>query len=348
MLWPWFPIRHSHWRPSMRCSRRMRAGWSICDQWGWWGSGVRWDRRSPERRRGHWSWSLPCLKENQWCHGMETRYASLALCDDNPPVTGGFPSQRASDEELWPPERRRGHWSWLQPCLKEDQWRHDMEALYVSLALCEGNPPVTGGLSPVDSPHKGPVMRGLTTRRCRGYWSWSCLQTQERHQRIRNAARAWKCFPHYWLFVWGNHRALVESPRSGRRIGHCDWSLKERPQWDVWRGGYMFSERSEVTASRSQVIHEEDQHIRVTSHMSIMRHHDVHVNDMSIKSHSPATELFVEKNVQTNYQENVKAPRCWHLWEGWGSVTKGQRFVNRLHDLILSWTVLNTLFTMAR
>ena len=35
-------------------------------------------------------------------------------------------------------------------------WRHAMETLSASLALCEGNPPVTGG-----SPHKGPVMTSV-------------------------------------------------------------------------------------------------------------------------------------------------------------------------------------------
>ena len=29
-----------------------------------------------------------------WCHQMETFSALLALCEGNPPVTGGFPSQR--------------------------------------------------------------------------------------------------------------------------------------------------------------------------------------------------------------------------------------------------------------
>ena len=42
-------------------------------------------------------------------------------------------------------------------------WRHDMEALSPSLAFCEGNPPVTGGLpvSPVDSSCKGPVVQSF-------------------------------------------------------------------------------------------------------------------------------------------------------------------------------------------
>ena len=36
-----------------------------------------------------------------WGHDIETLSALLALCVGNPPVTGGFPSQRASNVELW-------------------------------------------------------------------------------------------------------------------------------------------------------------------------------------------------------------------------------------------------------
>ena len=35
------------------------------------------------------------------CHCMETFSALLVLCEGNPPVTGGFPSQRASNIEPW-------------------------------------------------------------------------------------------------------------------------------------------------------------------------------------------------------------------------------------------------------
>ena len=36
-----------------------------------------------------------------WRHGMGWRSAFLALCEGNPSVTSGFPSQRTSDAELW-------------------------------------------------------------------------------------------------------------------------------------------------------------------------------------------------------------------------------------------------------
>ena len=35
-----------------------------------------------------------------WRHVIGTLYTFLALCEGNPPVTGGFPSQRASNVEL--------------------------------------------------------------------------------------------------------------------------------------------------------------------------------------------------------------------------------------------------------
>ena len=34
------------------------------------------------------------------CYGMETPSTKLALCEGNPPVTGGFQSQKASDVEF--------------------------------------------------------------------------------------------------------------------------------------------------------------------------------------------------------------------------------------------------------
>ena len=36
-----------------------------------------------------------------WRNDMETFSALLAFCDCTPQVTGGFPSQKASDEEIW-------------------------------------------------------------------------------------------------------------------------------------------------------------------------------------------------------------------------------------------------------
>ena len=39
--------------------------------------------------------------ESWWSYDMEMLSTLLALCEGNPPVTSGFPSQRASNEKLW-------------------------------------------------------------------------------------------------------------------------------------------------------------------------------------------------------------------------------------------------------
>ena len=49
----------------------------------------------------HWTWFTyfhyrVWMKYLIWCHHMETLSALPALCEGNPLVTGGFPSQRAS------------------------------------------------------------------------------------------------------------------------------------------------------------------------------------------------------------------------------------------------------------
>ena len=38
--------------------------------------------------------SGPIMRKAWWHHQMETFFALLALCEGNPPLTGGFPSQR--------------------------------------------------------------------------------------------------------------------------------------------------------------------------------------------------------------------------------------------------------------
>ena len=38
---------------------------------------------------------------SQWRHSMGTLSNLLALCEGNPPMTGGFPSQGASNTQLW-------------------------------------------------------------------------------------------------------------------------------------------------------------------------------------------------------------------------------------------------------
>ena len=55
-----------------------------------------------EETETKWVWHMAsdCLV-SWWHHNMETFSTLLALCEENPPVTGGFPSQRASKADLW-------------------------------------------------------------------------------------------------------------------------------------------------------------------------------------------------------------------------------------------------------
>ena len=52
-------------------------------------------------------WNLPVANELRctllltWCHDMETYSMFLDLCKDDPPVTGRFLTQRASNWKLW-------------------------------------------------------------------------------------------------------------------------------------------------------------------------------------------------------------------------------------------------------
>ena len=85
-----------------------------------------------------------------WRHGMETLSALLALCGGNPPVTGGFPSQRAGDAELSLQWRHKGRDSVSnhQPhdCLLNRLFRRRSKKtskLRVT-GLCAGNSPMTG------------------------------------------------------------------------------------------------------------------------------------------------------------------------------------------------------------
>ena len=56
--------------------------------------------------RSYYSTSDPYFLRPTWhrhhrCRDMETLSTLLALCEENTPVTGGFPPQRASNAEFW-------------------------------------------------------------------------------------------------------------------------------------------------------------------------------------------------------------------------------------------------------
>ena len=54
-------------------------------------------------KRWYWSHSICYVQEagRWWSHDIESYSALLALCEGNPPVIGGLPSQSASIAELW-------------------------------------------------------------------------------------------------------------------------------------------------------------------------------------------------------------------------------------------------------
>ena len=56
-------------------------------------------RTSPIRPSMYPCWNP--INYSWWHHGMEVLSLLMVLCVGNPPVTGGFPTQRASDAEVW-------------------------------------------------------------------------------------------------------------------------------------------------------------------------------------------------------------------------------------------------------
>ena len=64
------------------------------------------DARHGTNQADKWS-SLPDARSGErvswWCQDREKITMLLALCEGNPPGTGGFPSQRASNVALWCP-----------------------------------------------------------------------------------------------------------------------------------------------------------------------------------------------------------------------------------------------------
>ena len=143
-------------------------------------------------------------------------------------------------------------------------WSHDMERLFPLLAVCEGNPLVTGG-----SPYQGPVILVLCLmitwiscwtntrmtvgvklmwRHCNdeivGYKASPTLTTPTGHLssglfspgqlllnerwKIHDDVIKWKHFPRYWPFVRGIHRSPVNSPHKGQAELWCLlWSAPE-------------------------------------------------------------------------------------------------------------------------
>ena len=92
-----------------------------------------------------------------WRHAMEAFSASLALCEGNPPVTGGFPSKRASSAECvslsW--RHRVSTEYWLITCTTSLNISYDLHTSG-STVQTQTNLNTIDKLG--DSPQKGPAM----------------------------------------------------------------------------------------------------------------------------------------------------------------------------------------------
>ena len=74
--------------------------WSLSDQL----QGLQTTERilQPVSRVGWGRWRFPGqVRSLWWRNEIETLSVSLTLCEGNPPVAGGFPSQRARDDDIW-------------------------------------------------------------------------------------------------------------------------------------------------------------------------------------------------------------------------------------------------------
>ena len=104
-----------------------------------------------------------------WRHQMEIFSALLAICAENSPVPGEFPAQRPVMRsfdvffDLRPNKRlSKQSWGWWSETPSSSLWRH-RNVFFRGTAW-----PFVRGIhrSPVNSPHKGPVIRTLLFRWC--------------------------------------------------------------------------------------------------------------------------------------------------------------------------------------
>ena len=139
---------------------------------------------------------------------METFSALPAPCEGNPPVAGGFPSQNASDTELW-------CFLWSAPWINvgannseaSDLRRHrpHYDAIVLKFILCWG----LFHLICAHHVYRGPI-------NSEGFLN----DMSKTHDDVIK----WKQFPRYWPLVREIHRSPIDSPHK------CQW-----------RGALMFS-----------------------------------------------------------------------------------------------------------
>ena len=147
-----------------------------------------------------------------WRHQMETFSALLAFCAGNSPVPTQRPVTRSFDVffDLRPNKRlskqSRGWWFETLSC---SLWRHCNER-------CRK---ISG-----ETPKFRFSIRGKVAFCCLYRFHMLCIDGLAAQWGIHDDVIKWKPFPHFWRFVSGIHRSLLDSPHKGR-----------------WRWALMFS-----------------------------------------------------------------------------------------------------------
>ena len=184
-------------------------------------------------------------------------------------------------------------------------WCHDMEMFSTLLALCEGNPPVTG--HQWDSVAMMISWHGNVFYITGPLWGESTCDRSSVRFCGHDDIMTWKCFLHYWPFVRGIHL----------------WQVISEILWPWWcHDMEMFSTLLTICEGNPPV----------TGGFPSQRASNVDnvffvVSDVIIGG--MASRLCTQQFVQMQIKENIKAPRHWPLWgeftsDRWISCTKGQ------------------------
>ena len=105
-----------------------------------------------------------------------------------------------------------GHFDVCLETCSDEQQNHQNPAI---LALCAGNPSVSGGF---------PWQRACSVERVSMLWRHH-VQTRLLVNTFHDEVIKWKHFPRYWPFVRGIHRSPVNSPHKGQCRGALVFSL---------------------------------------------------------------------------------------------------------------------------
>ena len=145
-----------------------------------------------------------------WRHQMETISALLAFCAGNSPHKGQW----------------RGALMFSLICARINGWVNNREAGDLRRHRAHYDVIVMNAVEKIS----GKTMkfrfsiRGKVAFCCLYRFHMLCIDGLSAQWGIHDDVIKWKPFPHYWPFVSGIHRSLLDSPHKGR-----------------WRGALMFS-----------------------------------------------------------------------------------------------------------